>query len=58
MVEFTDGFVTSPEDTEIAVGLRKGYELTDKINSIIDSISDEERLQIMDDVIKVQPAAL
>ncbi len=58
MVEFTDGFVTSPEDTEIAVGLRKGYELTDKINSIIDGISDEERLQIMDDVIKVQPAAL
>ena len=57
MVEFTDGFVTSPEDTEIAVGIVKGSELKDKINAIIDSVSAEERKQIMDEAIKNQPAA-
>ena len=29
MVEFTDGFVTSPEDTAIAVGLAKNSPLKD-----------------------------
>ncbi len=57
MVEFTDGFVTSPEDTEIAVGIVKGSELTEKINTILDGISPEERKQFMDEAIKNQPAA-
>jgi len=57
MVEFTDGFVTSDEDTAIAVGLIKGSELTEKINEILKGISEEERVQIMDDAIKNQPAA-
>ena len=34
MVEFSDGFETSEEDTAIAVGLQKGSELTKKINEI------------------------
>lgn len=57
MVEFTDGFVTSPEDTAIAVGVAKGSPLKDKINEILAGISPEERLEIMDIVIKNQPAA-
>lgn len=57
MVEFTDGFKTSPEDTAIAVGLRKGSDLTGKINEILKGISHEERLQIMDQAIQNQPAA-
>lgn len=57
MVVFEDGFVTSPDDTAIAVGLRKGSDLTDKINEVLKGISEEERVAIMDEAIKNQPAA-
>ncbi|MFB3163745.1 transporter substrate-binding domain-containing protein [Neobacillus sp. 179-J 1A1 HS] len=57
MVEFEDGFKTSPDDTAIAVGLKKGSDLTDKINEILSGISEEERTSIMDNAIKNQPAA-
>jgi putative lysine transport system substrate-binding protein len=57
MVEFTDGFETSPEDTAIAVGIKKGSELTAKINEILKGISEEERIRLMDEAIKNQPAA-
>lgn len=56
-VEFTDGFTTSDDDTAVAVGLKKGSELTEKINEILAGISEEERAQIMEDAIKNQPAA-
>jgi len=57
MVEFKDGFATSDEDTAIAVGLRKGSELREKINEILAGISEEERTRLMDEAIKNQPAA-
>lgn len=57
MVVFEDGFKTSPDDTAVAVGLRKGSELLDDINKILAGISKEERLKIMDEAIKHQPAA-
>ncbi|WP_338451003.1 transporter substrate-binding domain-containing protein [Niallia oryzisoli] len=57
MVEFTDGFKTSDDDTAIAVGIAKDSDLTKKINEILAGISEEERQQIMDDAIKNQPAA-
>jgi putative lysine transport system substrate-binding protein len=57
MVEFTDGFKTSDDDTAIAVGLKKGSELTEKINEILKGISIEEQTKIMDEAIKNQPAA-
>ena len=57
MVEFKDGFVTSPDDTAIAVGLAKGSQLTPKINEILAGISEKERTSIMDTAIKNQPAA-
>ena len=56
MIEFTDGFVTSNDDTETAVGVKKGSELTEKINEILSEISEEERINIMDTAIKNQPA--
>ncbi|WIV11212.1 transporter substrate-binding domain-containing protein [Proteiniborus sp. MB09-C3] len=55
-VEFEDGFVTSDEDTAIAVGVVKGSKLTEKINEILSDISEEERQSIMDNAIKNQPA--
>jgi putative lysine transport system substrate-binding protein len=57
MVEFKDGFTTSEEDTAIAVGLKKGSELTEKINKILAGISEEDQKNIMDTAIKNQPAA-
>jgi putative lysine transport system substrate-binding protein len=57
MVEFTDGFVTSDDDTAIAVGVAKDSELTEQINEILNTISQEERNTIMDDAIMNQPAA-
>jgi putative lysine transport system substrate-binding protein len=57
MVEFSDGFKTSEDDTAIAVGLQKGSELTGKINEILAGISEDDRNSIMDAAILNQPAA-
>ncbi|SES40699.1 transporter substrate-binding domain-containing protein [Psychrobacillus sp. OK032] len=57
MVEFTDGFKASEEETAVAVGLKKDSELTEKINEILAKITEEERQDIMDNAIKNQPAA-
>lgn len=57
MVEFTEGFTTSDDDTAIAVGLAKGSALTPEINKILAGISEEERTNMMDTAIKNQPAA-
>lgn len=56
MVEFTEGFETSEEDTAIAVGLKKGNASTGKINEILSGISEEQQKSIMDAAIKNQPA--
>ncbi|HWJ77992.1 MAG TPA: transporter substrate-binding domain-containing protein [Niallia sp.] len=57
MVEFKEGFVTSEEDTSIAVGLQKDSKLVDKINKILAEIPEEDRTDLMDNAIKNQPAA-
>ena len=57
MVEFTDGFVTSDDDTAIAVGLVKGSEYREQINEILAGISLEEQTAIMDAAILNQPVA-
>ena len=57
MIDFEEGFETSPEDTAIAVGLKKNSKLTEKINKIIGDISEEDRISIMDAAILNQPAA-
>lgn len=56
-IEFAEGFNTSDDDTAVAVGLKKGSELTEKINEILAGISEEEQTQIMEAAIKNQPAA-
>lgn len=59
MIEFTkeNGFQTNPEDTAIAIGLPKGSTEVGKINEILAGISKQERLDIMDEAIKNQPAS-
>ncbi len=56
MVEFAEGFATSPDDTAVAVGVAKGSDLVAEINEVLAGISDEERMQIMDNAIQNQPA--
>lgn len=55
MVEFSDGFETSPEDTAIAVGIVYNSKYKDDINKIIAGISEEDRIRTMDEAIKNQP---
>ncbi len=57
MVEFSDGFETSEDDTAVAVGLKKGTDFTDQINETLAGISEEKRQEIMDTAIQNQPAA-
>jgi len=59
MIEFAEGqgFVTSPDDTAVAVGIRKGYELKEQINTALAKLSEEQRKELMDNAIKNQPAA-
>lgn len=57
MVVFEDGFETSQDDTAIAVGLVKDSDLKENINEILAGITEEERIEIMDEAIKNQPAA-
>ena len=46
------GFAASEEETQIAIGMRKGYEYADTINSIIGEISESERLTLLQDAVR------
>ena len=56
-IKFEDGmgFATSEEDTSIAVGLAKGSDLLESINTILAGIDQETRLQMMLDATDRQP---
>lgn len=56
-IEFEDGFETSPEDTTIAIGLRKDEPMLEEINGILEGISTEEQQALMEEAILNQPAA-
>jgi ABC-type amino acid transport substrate-binding protein len=51
------GFVASPDDVAVAVGLKKGSDLTAKINEILAGITKDQRTALMDACIKAQPLA-
>ena len=58
-VEFAEGegFECTDDDVAVAVGIAKGNEdLVAQINDILAGISEEERLEIMDQAVKDQPA--
>lgn len=56
-VAFEEGFDVDAADTSIAVGIRKGNANTEKINEILNGISEDERQKMMEDAILQQPAA-
>ena len=51
------GFACDPSDTTVAVGVAKGSDLTARINEALQTISAEERVQIMTDALNAQPSA-
>ncbi len=59
MIEFSEenGFQTSPDDTAVAIGMRKGDSDVAAVNEILKEISNDERKEIMDQAIKNQPAS-
>lgn len=58
MLEFTpeNNFQTSPEDVQVAVGMRKGDSDVARVNEILATISSAERSALMDQAIQDQPA--
>ena len=52
LVNNETGFTASDEDTQIAIGMRKGYEYADRINALLAGISQEERLSMMEDAVR------
>lgn len=60
MVEFDkdQGFKASDDDVAIAVGIKKGNtELATAINEVLSVLTEEQRMTIMDEAIKNQPAS-
>lgn len=55
-VDVAAEFKTSEEDVAVAIGVRKKFDLTDKISEIINKITEEERAKLMEEAIKNQPA--
>lgn len=56
LVNNDTGFTVADEDVQIAVGVKKGSELTNEINTILATITQEERDALMNDAIANQPA--
>lgn len=56
MIEFKEGFVANPEDTDTAVGLLKNSPLKAEVNQALAKISEEERGKMMEAAIKNQPS--
>lgn len=54
MVELEDRFKTNPEDTQIAIGLKKGSDLLEPINSVLSNISVDQQKEMMDNIIQMQ----
>lgn len=48
LVNNTTGFTTTPEDTQIAVGLKKGSKYKEQINNALAKLSAEDRLALME----------
>lgn len=49
-------FKTSPSDTNLAIGVRKGYEYTNKINTILAGMSRKDQDQRMTEAVDNQPS--
>lgn len=58
LVNNDTGFDTGDGDSAIAVGMKKGCEYKDEINRILAGISTEERIEMMDEAVKLASGKL
>lgn len=56
LVNNETGFKCAESDTAIAVGMKKGSALKDKVSAAIDAVSVEERGEIMKQMVELAPA--
>ena len=58
-IEFADGkgFTGADKDASVSVAVRKGDKLKDELQSALDTISDDEREQMMETAVSNQPAS-
>lgn len=56
-IAFEDGFETNPEDTTIAIGVKKDSAILKDINEILEGISVEDQQELMEEAILSQPSA-
>ena len=45
------GFTATAADVGVAIGLKKGSELKDKINEVLDGITDEQKESLMEEIV-------
>ena len=55
--DLENGFEYNVDDAAIAMGIKKGSDLTAQVNEVLAGISQEERDQLMEDAILNQPTA-
>lgn len=54
MVELNPGFEVPSDDTSVSVGVKKGSDLVNQINLSLENISQDEREEIMENMIEIQ----
>lgn len=52
-----NGFVIKGNDNHVSAGLKKGSELTEKLNEVFNALSEEDRQAMMAEAVKNQPTA-
>lgn len=55
MVELSEGFETNAEDVTIAVGMRKDDARIAQVNQVLATISEDDQVALMDNMIENQP---
>ena len=50
-----NGFKIEDHENEIAAAVKKGSDLKEKANKVFDKVSEDERLEMMQEAIKNQP---
>ena len=56
-VELDPSFDLAEEETQISMGVKKGNPLLEEINKILDTIDEDQRAEIMEKIIEIQPEA-
>lgn len=56
IVDVASEFKTSEEDVAVAIGVRKNFKFTEAMNKAIESITEEQRMELMEQALLNQPS--